>query len=140
MQNESLTLFYDGYCPLCVKEMTALATKDKQQKLDLEDVHQEGFAQRFPEINTEAALTMLHGYLYQNNDKRLVTGLDVTYHAWRLVGRGWMIAPLRWSAVKWLADQLYLWFARNRFTLSKLLTGRSRCERCQINRRPISDD
>lgn len=134
MQKDSLTLFYDGYCPLCVKEMTSLAAKDKHQRLTLVDVHQSCFEQQYPDINVAEALRYLHGYLYQQQAKTLITGLDVTYQAWRLVGRGWLFAPLRWPILRWFCDKAYLWFARNRFTLSKLLTGKARCQRCEITR------
>ena len=131
MPKESLTVFYDGYCPLCVKEMASLAARDKQHKLDLVDVHQTEFTQWYPEITPEAALTILHGYLHNDKERKLVTGLDVTCHAWRLVGKGWLVAPLRWPVLRWFCDKAYLCFARHRFTLSKWLTGKSRCQRCQ---------
>lgn len=136
MNNESLTIFYDGYCPLCVKEMRHLKKRDHTQKLELVDVNESDFAVRYPEISPQDALTKLHGYLHSHllgsDTKQLVTGLDVTYHAWRMVGKGWIIAPLRWPIIRWFSDRAYLWFARHRFTISEWVTGQPRCERCKL--------
>jgi len=132
VKTESLIIFYDGYCPLCVKEMRQLKKRDNLQKLIFADVNDSGFENEYPDISPQDALTKLHGYLFHSETKHLLTGLDVTYHAWRMVGRGWMIAPLRWPIIRWFSDKIYLWFARNRFTISKLLTGQSRCETCKL--------
>ena len=132
MPSESLTIFYDSYCPLCVKEMRHLKKLDGGKKLNLVDVHNASFSNTYPEISPQAALTKLHGYLFQQQEKHLITGLDVTYHAWRMVGRGWLIAPLRWPVIRWFSDRAYLWFARHRNTISEKLTGQPRCERCRL--------
>ena len=56
----------------------------------------------------------------------MVTGLDATHAAWQAVGRGWLYAPLRWPVIRIVADMAYNLFARNRYTISYLLTGRRR--------------
>ncbi|MGB2287813.1 MAG: DCC1-like thiol-disulfide oxidoreductase family protein, partial [Porticoccaceae bacterium] len=60
---------------------------------------------------------------------------DVTYRAWVLVGKRKWVAVLRWPLIKGFADIGYLFFARNRYTISRLLTGQSRCDSCNIDRR-----
>lgn len=135
MQNEQITILYDGQCPLCVKEMQHLQNADKHNRIILCDINADTFAQLFPEISHQAAMSKLHGYLTQDQKTRLLTGLDVTYHAWRLAGKGWLFAPLRWPGIKIIADYCYLKFAKHRFTLSRWLTGQSRCSsgQCQIS-------
>lgn len=132
MQEETVTVFYDGFCPLCVKEMRHLKQLDKRQRLVLIDVNEDDFTDKYPEIDREQALTKLHGYLQTSSEKQLLTGLDVTHQAWRMVGKGWMIAPLRWPVISWFSDRVYLWFAKHRFTISEWLTGTPRCERCKL--------
>ncbi|MEE3190284.1 MAG: DUF393 domain-containing protein, partial [Pseudomonadota bacterium] len=107
-----LTLYYDGYCPLCVREMDHLRKADQAGRLTLVDIQQEVFTERYPHIDPQAASTILHA---DTADGELLLGLDVTYRAWSLVGRGFWIAPLRWPVVRWFADKAYLWFARNRY-------------------------
>lgn len=131
-----LTVFYDGFCPLCVKEMKQLANKDKHGFLIFYDINQPQLATEHPDIDFAEANAFLHAKTSGGN---IITGLDVTYQAWRLVGKGWMIAPLRWPLVKTLADKIYLMFANNRYKVSKWLTGTARCEgQCDIRSRTPS--
>ncbi|MDN3685045.1 DUF393 domain-containing protein [Vibrio sinaloensis] len=67
-------------------------------------------------------------------DNQLILGLDVTYYAWHLVGKGWLYAPLRWPLFKPVADWAYMRFANNRYTISKWLTGKSKCSNGQCSR------
>ncbi|MCO7190686.1 MULTISPECIES: DUF393 domain-containing protein [unclassified Pseudoalteromonas] len=119
-----LTIFYDGTCPLCVKEMTALTKRDKAQRIKTVDIFSDEFA-RYPGIDPEKANTVLHALDAKGN---LLLGLDVTHQAWRLVGMGWLYAPLRWPVIKPIADKFYLLFAKNRYRISYWLTGQSRCD------------
>ena len=122
-----LTMYYDGLCPLCAREIDHLSRLDKAGKLAFVDIQQEGFARSYPHIDPDAASTILHA---DTSDGELLLGLDVTYRAWSLVGRGFLIAPLRWPVVRWFADKAYLWFARNRYKVSGWLTGQERCDTC----------
>lgn len=126
---QRLTIFFDGGCPLCVHEMRKLRSLDKQQRMQYVDIHAPGFSERYPQINRDAANTILHA---ENEQGEILYGLDVTHAAWSLVGRGWMTAPLRWPGLRWVCDKAYLFFARNRYRISKLLTGKSRCDDCRL--------
>lgn len=126
----ALIIFYDGGCPLCVKEMRQLKTKDKQHKLQFENIWANDFAKRFPHIDIAEANRILHG---QKASGDMIYGLDVTHAAWSAVGRGWMTAALRLPIIKWLADKGYLFFARNRNGISKLITGNARCLQCSLD-------
>ena len=124
-----LTLFYDSRCPLCVAEMKQLRSLDMKKNLRFEDIYAADFADRFPHIDPAAADRVLHAeYGYG----QLLLGLDVTHRAWAAVEKKRWIAVLRWPLIGRIADIAYLLFARNRYTLSYLLTGTRRCERCEI--------
>ncbi|MGR5058553.1 thiol-disulfide oxidoreductase DCC family protein [Vibrio rotiferianus] len=125
-----LTVFYDGTCPLCAKEMKALKQRDAKQQIKTVDIYSEAFA-AYPQIDHEQANTILHAL---NEKDELLLGLDVTHRAWQLVGRSWLYAPLRWRIIKPVADWLYLKFASNRYRVSYLLTGRSRCNNGSCSR------
>ena len=130
--SKELTIFYDGGCPLCVTEMRHLYERNVQNKIAFEDIYAADFCERFPHINQEKADRILHG---QMADGRIILGLDVTYQAWALVGKRRWVALLRWPIIKQVADATYLFFARYRNTISRLLTGKSRCEACAIDKR-----
>jgi predicted DCC family thiol-disulfide oxidoreductase YuxK len=125
-----LVLFFDGGCPLCVKEMRHLKAKDKQEKLRFVNIWAADFAERYPQVDVAEANRILHG---QKADGEMIYGLDVTHAAWSAVGRGWMTAMLRWPLIRWFADKGYLYFARNRNGISKLITGKERCVQCSLD-------
>ncbi len=122
-----LTIFYDSLCPLCVREMRCLQQRG-QGVLDFEDIHQEGFTARFPNIDVAEANKILHA---QTPDGTLLLGLDVTAKAWALVGNP-LFKVLRWPLIKPVADATYRVFAKHRYRISYWLTGQARCDTCAI--------
>ena len=118
-----LTIFYDSTCPLCAKEMSALQAYDSEKQLQLVDLHSEEFVNNFAYIDFEEAMRILHAE--QNGD--VLKGLDVTAAAWKVVGKKAWVQMLRWPIIRWFADRAYILFADNRYRLSWMLTGQSRC-------------
>ena len=119
-----LTIFYDGSCPICVREVAALLRRDKEHRIEAIDIMSANLS-AYSEIDVCKAKGILHALDSQRN---LLLGLDAAHKAWQIVGKGWMYAPLRWKLIKPFADKLYLIFARNRYRLSFLLTGTSHCK------------
>lgn len=118
----SLRIFYDSRCPLCVIEMKALTERDATGQIELEDIWQEGFSERFPTIDPQQANRILHA---QDDSGRVLLGLDVTAEAWARVGiRRYRV--LRWPVLRSVADIFYRLFARYRYGISRVLTGRAR--------------
>lgn len=122
-----LIIFFDGYCPLCVAEMNKLRDYDAQGLLVFEDIQAADFQERFPQLDWSQLNARIFG---QREDGTLISGLDVTYLAWKLVGKGWVYAPLRWPIIRIFADAVYRLFARYRYGISFLLTGKKRCIPC----------
>lgn len=120
-----LTVFYDGFCPLCVREMAQLRQLDKQGALQLVDIQVAQSAIAFPQVDFVEASQIL---LALTADGRLLRGLDSTHAAWSAVGLGYRTAWLRWPLIRWVADKAYLYFAANRYRISYWLTGQARCE------------
>lgn len=120
-----LTLFYDGFCPLCVREMAQLRQIDKQGALQLVDIQLAESQALYPQIDFAEARRIL---LALTADGRLLRGLDSTHAAWSAVGLGYRTAWLRWPVIRWFADKAYLYFAANRYRISYWLTGQARCD------------
>jgi len=120
MPNNTLTIYYDGKCPLCSLEMQKLKRYDKKMNIVLEDLHQEGFDTRFPHIHIHQAMKILHGE-YQG---KILLGLNVTHRAWTLVGKGIYVAPLQFPIIKQLAHLVYLFMAKYRHHISAFLYRR----------------
>ncbi|WP_440056696.1 thiol-disulfide oxidoreductase DCC family protein (plasmid) [Pseudoalteromonas sp. T1lg65] len=126
-----MIIFYDGRCPLCAKEMDHLKQHDHHNQIVLKNVHCENFASEYPEINKQHALNVLHGYDFQG---KLIKGLDVTVLAWQTVGKHRWLGILRWPLIRTISDLCYLFFAKHRMTISKLLVanqcqGEKSCDR-----------
>lgn len=111
----ALRIYYDGLCPLCVREMHKIRQLDTQDQIDLQDINASDFSERFPHINAVEADRILHGELA---DGRIIFGLDVTCLAWKLVGKGHWFAFMRWPVISPVADCVYLFFARHRHRIS----------------------
>ncbi|MDB2331683.1 DUF393 domain-containing protein [Alteromonas sp.] len=123
-----MIIFYDSYCPLCMAEMRHLKKRDKADSLTLVDIQDPGFSAEYPNLDYDALNARIHAMLPNGE---IITGLDVTHQAWKAVGVGWLYAPLRWPVIRIFADWFYTVFARHRYTISYLLTGKKRsCARC----------
>jgi predicted DCC family thiol-disulfide oxidoreductase YuxK len=120
-----LRIFYDSLCPLCDAEMQHIKNRDIDDDIELQDLNQSDFSSKFPEIDFTLANRILHA---QRPDGSIITGLDVTYEAWAVVGKEKWVSLLRCSLVKPFADKGYLFFAKHRYRISYLLTGKKRCE------------
>ena len=109
-----LTIFYDGQCPMCATEMRHLKEYDKQNSIQMVDIHQADFASLYPDISFAKAMKILHG-VYKGE---LLLGLEVTHRAWTLVGKGFWVAPLNWPVIKTISHWVYLILAKYRHQVS----------------------
>jgi predicted DCC family thiol-disulfide oxidoreductase YuxK len=124
-----ITVFFDGECPLCRREVAALRRLDRgRNRIGLLDIAAPDFDPHRLGLQHDALMSRIHGQL---PDGRIVEGVEVFRRAYAAVGLGWLLAWTRWPGLSRLADAGYRWFARNRLRL----TGRRRaaehvCPRC----------
>jgi len=111
-------VLFDGDCPLCRREMEALARRDRHGRLALEDIAAPEFDPARYGLTQEQAMDRIHGVL---PDGTVVEGMEVFRRAYAAVGLGWLLAPTAWPLLGGLFDRAYRWFARNRLRL----TGRA---------------
>ncbi len=113
----SATLFYDGRCALCSKEMRLL-TRLKRPDLHLLDIHTSDLSQwQLPPIETPGltATTQLLSVLHlRTAEGRWLLGLDATVAAWSYTPLGWLFKPLRWPLIRPIADTFYTRWAQAR--------------------------
>lgn len=125
-----LTIYFDSHCPLCMTEMQQLKIADRAERILFADLHAEGFSQRYPHIDPQQAYNQLH---VETDQGELLTGLDANCAVWQAVGKNRWLKMLRWPVVRWFADIAYRFFARHREMISRLVTGKARCEVCSVN-------
>jgi predicted DCC family thiol-disulfide oxidoreductase YuxK len=128
------TLYFDGDCPFCVREVRWLARRDRRNALRLVDISAGDFDPEAHGGTAESFMAQIHG---RRGDGTLLTGMAVFREAYAAVGLGWLTAPTGWPLLRPLFDLAYRLFARNRIRLGSLF-GRS-CDAgtCEAGRMPI---
>ncbi|WP_431064782.1 thiol-disulfide oxidoreductase DCC family protein [Methylotuvimicrobium sp.] len=124
------TLFYDGHCPICQKEVAWLRRKNQKGRLAFQDIQDENFDPQVYGKTFDDFMAEIHG-LYP--DGRLIKGVEVFCAAYSAVGLGWLAAPMRWRLLRPLFDRLYAGFARHRLRLGSRF-GKKTCDedRCRF--------
>ncbi len=110
-------------------EMSQLKQLDTKQCIRFVNIHNSDFSTQFPHIDKHAAYDLLH---VEKVNGDLLLGLDASCAVWNAVGKHRWLNLLRLPLIKLIADLAYLFFARNRGTFARLITGRAHCDSCQI--------
>ena len=114
-----LTLWYDGGCPLCRREIALIRRLDRRGAINFVDV-----TQASPAACPIDAADMLARF-HASEDGRLLSGAAAFAAMWRAIP---MLRPIGLAArVPWVLatlDQLYLVFLRFRPRLQRLLSDR----------------
>jgi predicted DCC family thiol-disulfide oxidoreductase YuxK len=114
----ALTLYYDGHCAFCTREMMRLAGWDQHQRLAFVDISRPGF----DPAHLGLSMAELHREMAsQTAEGKVLLGVDSMLAAYPLVGRGFLVWPLRVPGLRTLLAALYRLFARHRYAMSKLL-------------------
>ena len=111
------SLYYDGACPLCAREI-ALLKRLLKRPINLVDIHTLDTS-FYPDKET----LLKHLHLRQANGEWLV-GLDANLHIWSYTAYGFLLKPLKLWPFHWLARTLYEKWASRRFE------QRYQCQRC----------
>ena len=121
-------MFYDASCPLCVREMSSLKSHLADQ-VTFVNVLDNNLMTNYPEISIAESKRVLH-VIDETGSLRL--GVDANVYLWELTGTKRYLTLLRLPVIRSIANVGYWIFARNRYRLSRLLTGKSKCEQCDI--------
>ena len=106
-----LTLYYDGDCPLCAREIDWLRRRADSAKLQLADIRASDFDSKALGYSMAQLQNLLHARFA---DGQWVTGLDATYWSWTAAGHIWLARPLAWRSLRPALDGLYQLFCRLR--------------------------
>ena len=121
-----LTVLYDGNCNLCRSGTERVRGRDRQQRIELLDLHDPSAPQRFPQIERGEAMKWM---LAVDASGRVYRGAD----AWARIGLllpGWRL--LAWilllPGIHWLAARIYTWIARNRYRWNRAACQDGSCK------------
>jgi predicted DCC family thiol-disulfide oxidoreductase YuxK len=115
-----IKLLYDGACPLCVREVNFLKSKDGDRGLiNFVDIAADDYdSADNAGIDFETAMGRIHAVL---PDGEIVQNVEVFRQTYDILGIGWIYAITKIPVVGRLADALYGVWADYRL----LLTGRA---------------
>jgi predicted DCC family thiol-disulfide oxidoreductase YuxK len=125
MEPKAFEVFFDGECPLCMREVNMLRRFDRKERILFTDIAAPGF--------DPTPLGLTHAELMERiwgrmADGTLVTGVEVFRQLYGAVGFGSLVAVTRIAGIAGTLDAAYSLFAKNRLRL----TGRCTPERCEL--------
>ena len=116
-------VFYDGACPLCVREINLLRRKDHAGRIRFTDIAADGFDATSIGIPWSRLMERIHGRL---PDGTIIEGVEVFRRLYAAIGFRGLVTATRLPGVKQALDASYQLFAKNRLRL----TGRCSDESC----------
>ena len=133
MNKAKLTIFFDGGCPLCQREVDFLQSRNKEAKLKFIDIN-----------NSDLSLELNYGITYKQamqrihalkSDGSIIKDLKVFQEAYKLIGLGWVYAPTKLPIIDKLFEIIYAFWAKYRLkitfrpSIEKLCSSRG----CDLN-------
>lgn len=108
-------VFYDGDCPLCMREINLLKRLDKRNRIRFANIAAETFEPASVGKTMDELMAEIHGRL---PDGTLIDGVEVFRRLYGAVGWGWLVAPTRLPLIRQGLDLAYRYFARYRLRLT----------------------
>jgi predicted DCC family thiol-disulfide oxidoreductase YuxK len=118
MASYPLTVFFDGACPICDREIALMRRLDRRRRLIFCDFSRPDYDLTSIAIPPAELGRIIHACW---GDGTVITGVDVFRAMWEAVGLRFLARLTRFSLVEPIVVNAYAWFARNRLRL----TGRS---------------
>jgi predicted DCC family thiol-disulfide oxidoreductase YuxK len=118
-------VFYDGACPLCVREMSLLRRLDRKARIRFTDIAAAGFDAAPTGRTWDDLMARIHGRL---PDGTVIEGVEVFRRLYAAVGLGPLAALTRLPGVSHAAELVYRTFAKNRLRLTGRCAGKDTCQ------------
>ncbi len=117
MTKAKLTLLYDGGCPLCLREVEFLRTRDAYGNISFIDIDPPNYQpDLFSGISYKDAMGRIHAI---NESGEILKDVTVFREAYRLIGLGWIYAPTRLPILRSLIDLVYKLWTQYRLPLTR---------------------
>ena len=116
---------YDGQCAFCIRQVTKMKQRDRNDTFDYLPNQTEGLELEFPKLMEQ---DLNAGMRLINTDSTVSVGADAVYQITRRLD-GWR--HLAWlyrvPILRWVFRATYAWVAKNRHRLAEQCTD-GRCE------------
>ncbi len=120
-----MEVFYDGGCPLCLREVNWLRRRNGGEKFRFTDISAPDFQAAAVGKTDEELMARIHGRL---RDGTWLQGVEVFRRLYAAVGFGPLVFLSRLPLLSQLLNGGYAVFARNRLRL----TGRCAAQTCAV--------
>jgi len=108
-------VFYDGDCPLCMREIRALRSRDRDAMIQFTDIAAANFDSTRYGTTQAALMAKIRGRL---PDGTWIEGVEVFRRLWSAVGFRRLVALSRLPGISHLLGIAYHAFAKNRLRLT----------------------
>lgn len=120
-----IQVFYDGDCPLCMREVNMLRRMDRKQQIQFTDIAAADFQAGDYGLGQEELMAEIHGRL---PDGTWVRGVEVFRRIYTALGWRAVVRLTRLPVVAGLIAGAYRLFARNRLRMTgRCATGTAAC-------------
>ena len=127
MTDFDIEVFFDGDCPLCLREIRLLQRLDRRRRIVYTDIAAPDFRASDVGIPWNTLMATIHGRL---PDGTILEGVEVFRRLYTAVGFGSLVGLSRLPGVADVAEMAYEHFAKNRLRL----TGRCHDQSCVTSR------
>lgn len=108
-------VFFDGDCPLCMREIRMLQRRDRHDRIVFTDIAAPGFAPTDYGKDHADFMAKIHGRL---PDGTWIEGVEVFRQLYAAIGLGWLVAVTRVPGISHVLRLGYHYFAKNRLRLT----------------------
>jgi predicted DCC family thiol-disulfide oxidoreductase YuxK len=112
----TLTIYFDGDCPLCLAEIHLLKHHNHQGLLKFVSLQNLGAAD--DGIDCVQAMQSIHARL---GDTQIITGPDVFFEAYKRTDLRWVNVLFSFALVRFVYAKAYVFFAKYRHQISKVI-------------------
>ena len=134
MTQAKLTLLFDGGCPLCLREVNFLDSRNTLKNISFVDINSPDYQ---PDLYSGISYREAMGRIHAINDSgEILKDVTVFREAYRIIGLGWIYAPTNWPILGSLIDQFYKVWAKWRLPITRRPSLEQLCkekELCKCN-------
>ena len=111
-----LTIFFDGGCPLCKREVDFLQSKNQKGYLSFIDINSSDFSFDFKYgISYKQAMERIHAF---KSDGSVIKDIKVFQEAYSLIGLGWIYTPTKLPILDKCIEFIYGLWAKYRLKIT----------------------
>ena len=111
-----LTIFFDGGCPLCKREVDFLQSRNHKGYLSFIDINSSDFSLDLKYgISYKQAMERIHAF---KSDGSVIKDIKVFQEAYSLIGLGWIYTPTKLPDLDKCIEFIYGFWAKYRLKIT----------------------